>query len=332
MVDCETRLKRRNPDDGRIGGLIYSEMHHILPKHSGGDNSKENLVRLLPEEHYIAHMLLWKAYKNPKDFYAVRCIVNGFLNKKSLKLKIPENEYNSLKTRIGLYKQYIYNFRIHNGWQTDDGIRRISESRKGTMPCVDSNTGIKVGVFPTNHPDVISGKYVHHSKGKLSVIRKSDGVREFIKRADFNEAEYIKNYRDMSGRNNPNYKSLTDEFLNLLYSKVILSVENGHFNVRAFIDCVNADIETIGIRKISKPFILSRFGSIPSFLEEYNKIFGTKFVYNGLYRGFSTYKNQPKFGWVTNEIVDLKVKLNEIDDFLSSNSNYRRGRLKKKGI
>ena len=33
----------------------YTEKHHILPKCMGGDNSKHNIVRLTPEEHYVAH-------------------------------------------------------------------------------------------------------------------------------------------------------------------------------------------------------------------------------------------------------------------------------------
>lgn len=43
----------------------YTEIHHIIPRSLGGDNSEENLVMLSGREHYIAHMLLWKAY--PKE-------------------------------------------------------------------------------------------------------------------------------------------------------------------------------------------------------------------------------------------------------------------------
>lgn len=41
---------------------VYYETHHIIPKCIGGDNSPLNLVELLPEEHYTAHLLLAKAY------------------------------------------------------------------------------------------------------------------------------------------------------------------------------------------------------------------------------------------------------------------------------
>ena len=40
----------------------YFERHHILPRCMGGNDSSENLVKLTPEEHYIAHQLLVKMY------------------------------------------------------------------------------------------------------------------------------------------------------------------------------------------------------------------------------------------------------------------------------
>lgn len=38
----------------------YTEIHHIIPKSIGGDNTPENLVSLTAREHYICHMLLCK--------------------------------------------------------------------------------------------------------------------------------------------------------------------------------------------------------------------------------------------------------------------------------
>lgn len=44
----------------------YSERHHILPKCMGGGNEPENLVRLTPEEHFVAHQLLVKMHPEKK--------------------------------------------------------------------------------------------------------------------------------------------------------------------------------------------------------------------------------------------------------------------------
>ena len=38
----------------------YVEKHHVVPRCLGGTDRKENLVRLTPEEHYLAHQLLVK--------------------------------------------------------------------------------------------------------------------------------------------------------------------------------------------------------------------------------------------------------------------------------
>lgn len=38
----------------------YFENHHILPKSLGGDDDKENLVKLTAREHFLCHLLLTK--------------------------------------------------------------------------------------------------------------------------------------------------------------------------------------------------------------------------------------------------------------------------------
>jgi len=40
----------------------YVEKHHIIPRCVGGSDEGENLVKLTPEEHYVAHQLLVKIY------------------------------------------------------------------------------------------------------------------------------------------------------------------------------------------------------------------------------------------------------------------------------
>ena len=50
----------------------YVEIHHVIPKCIGGTNDKSNLVKLTPEEHYLAHQLLVKIYPgNDRLVYAV---------------------------------------------------------------------------------------------------------------------------------------------------------------------------------------------------------------------------------------------------------------------
>lgn len=51
----------------------YKERHHIIPRCLGGNDLKENLVDLTPEEHYIAHLLLVKIY--PKNTSLIHAAV-----------------------------------------------------------------------------------------------------------------------------------------------------------------------------------------------------------------------------------------------------------------
>lgn len=44
----------------RVDG--YFEVHHVLPRAFGGDDSDENLIILSPEDHFFAHLLLAKIY------------------------------------------------------------------------------------------------------------------------------------------------------------------------------------------------------------------------------------------------------------------------------
>lgn len=54
----ETRKKRKR----EVGK--YYERHHILPVSLGGNNEDGNLVYLTAREHFIAHWLLWRIYRN----------------------------------------------------------------------------------------------------------------------------------------------------------------------------------------------------------------------------------------------------------------------------
>jgi len=54
----------------------YGEYHHIMPKCLGGDDSERNLVKLTPEEHYLAHQLLTKIHPNNSSLiYAAHMMI-----------------------------------------------------------------------------------------------------------------------------------------------------------------------------------------------------------------------------------------------------------------
>jgi hypothetical protein len=68
----------------------YSELHHIIPRSMGGDNSKDNLVRLSARQHFICHLLLTKMSDNKKLAFALTRMLGGSKRYKPRSSKIYE--------------------------------------------------------------------------------------------------------------------------------------------------------------------------------------------------------------------------------------------------
>ena len=77
--------RQKNPAKG------YTEKHHILPKSLGGSDDPSNLVVLTGREHWVAHLLLYKIYRNSQMLFAcnmmaMRCEERGITYIKSSRL------------------------------------------------------------------------------------------------------------------------------------------------------------------------------------------------------------------------------------------------------
>jgi hypothetical protein len=77
------------------------EIHHILPKCLGGEDSDSNLVKLTYREHYIAHWILTKIYPNEsKIHYGFLCMIrdpNGFRNLNSRMIQTIKTNFSEFK-------------------------------------------------------------------------------------------------------------------------------------------------------------------------------------------------------------------------------------------
>ena len=219
------RLRKRNPKDLRIvnNSELYVEGHHIIPKSVGGSNNTDNIVTLLPEEHLFAHLIRYKAYGERCDFIAIKFVINGFNGKKKLKnIKTCLNR--KIRNSYAWMRQNSSSFRKTNGWQTKEGKHRISISRKGTFPVKDVLTGEIVGSVEKNHPKVVSGEWVHHSKGKHKFFNKKTGEGRYCNKNDLDNIEdwvSASNKDDQTtGTNNPKYSGITDDEIYDFYVKV----------------------------------------------------------------------------------------------------------------
>lgn len=79
---------------------IGYEIHHILPRSMGGTDEDENLVKLTYREHFIAHLLLSRAYPNNIG-YKLACVY--FLKRPDI---MGSRTYQNIKCNIERYKRY----------------------------------------------------------------------------------------------------------------------------------------------------------------------------------------------------------------------------------
>jgi len=76
----------------------YVEKHHIIPKCMNGTDNIDNIAKLTPEEHYVAHQLLVKIYPEIKglSYAAFMLSVNNGINKRNNK------QYGWIKKKIAI--------------------------------------------------------------------------------------------------------------------------------------------------------------------------------------------------------------------------------------
>ena len=74
----------------------YIEKHHIVPKSMGGSNKQSNIICLTSRQHYLAHWMLWKAFKN-KSMTAAFFFLSHKTGNKYQQRYIPSRVFESLR-------------------------------------------------------------------------------------------------------------------------------------------------------------------------------------------------------------------------------------------
>ncbi len=78
---------------------FYTERHHILPRSFGGSNHKDNLIFLTAREHFIAHLILWKAFRESMTTaFMMMCTVHSsnqqrYINLTSRQYEVLKEDY-----------------------------------------------------------------------------------------------------------------------------------------------------------------------------------------------------------------------------------------------
>ena len=137
----------------------YYEKHHIIPKCIGGGNEVSNIVKLTPEEHFIAHLLLGKMYPTNHKLAVAVFLISGRCNKPTVKTN--SRLYGELRRKASeMFASYNTGRTPWNkgGTHSDETRKKMSESGKKRAPISEetraklsaSKKGKKLG--PRNKP------------------------------------------------------------------------------------------------------------------------------------------------------------------------------------
>lgn len=296
------RLERRNSLDPRLTSEnLYVEIHHIIPVSVGGNDDPDNLVIVLPEEHLFLHKLRFKIYGCREDMLAVRFILNGLSTKSHL-----EDSRKSMKLTKSILQGYAYikanssEFRKKYGWQTVDGRKRISKYRTGLIPVKNSLTGEIIGEASIIDPRVVSGEWVHTSKGRK-----------------MSPSELEKRKFNSRGENNPRHLGVSDETL----VEEALKLFHTLGRIPSFAEISRyCKLNGVPCPTHSK----GRFSGkgMRGLILRLEEITGMKYTLPP--RNSSNYKHKYKSCWVTNGRATLKIKEEELEKYLTQ--GYRKGR------
>jgi len=170
----------------------YCETHHILPKSIGGDNSKDNLIKLSAREHYIAHLLLTK-FIFGKDRFKV---LNAFFcmnmkSKNTLNRYQNSKLYESLKIELSNLKSEYYK----KLWDDEEYKNKMREKAK--ISWYDGSREKQIEYMKNNSPFKI--KKIHEKTMKK---RKYNGSNPFVNNNPmYNEEAKRKKIEKTSGKN-----------------------------------------------------------------------------------------------------------------------------------
>jgi len=287
---------------------IYFESHHIVPEFmfknrkrkgpaghlDGSPNAADNLVLLTFQEHLTAHYYLYEIYKDTRYGYSTGAALQFFFVK-----------------AVGSHKRQIELSNIDAQFLNEMahlrqiGIDSISNARKGKMPVVVASTREKIGSVPVDHPNVISGLWVHHSKG--------------VKQTWAPQSQ--------KGNLNTNFRKMTTEHIGRIMQCVPLSsVDGTNCSKKLFQALIKT--EFVEFKKVSGNWIYNHLGPFEQIISNYNVKNQSYLTYNPYYRSLEQRnllsKASAEFRTVTNGSLSKRLTLSDIKQFLIDNPTYKR--------
>lgn len=191
---------------------VYYENHHIIPRCIGGGDNKTNLIKLLPEQHFLAHLLLAKIYNdNPKLWYSCNLMRRIGNNKKYsfVRKRISKNVkdrwakkhgYNDYSDQCEKIWQYFYYDKM-----TVNQIFEITN-----LPHDNINRSLKYYSIKFDLSNKLKERRfeIKSNNSKLARMNDTEETRknriEKSRNFDYTERN-IKMSKDRMGKNNPVY-------------------------------------------------------------------------------------------------------------------------------
>lgn len=303
-------IDQAKSENRKKGQGVYYESHHIVPEfmfkkrsrrgpagHLDGDpNNIDNLVLLTFQEHLMCHYYLYEIHRETRYGYSAGSALQFFFTKTGNKHQ-----------RQRALNEVDAEFLDKMGHLRSIGIESISNARKGKMPVVDASTREKIGSVSTTHPKVLSGEWIHHSKGITG----------------------HRNGKSQKGKDNNNYKGVTNSQKERVIDCISSSVVDDIYVIKnRFIDAVKKELTEF--RKISYVWIQTHIGKFDDIVDLYNQKNHTSLVFDPYYRSNDmrdTLSNaSSRWSWVTDGKRNLRIRYDDLQTHLIENLKFRQGR------
>jgi hypothetical protein len=156
----------------------YTEIHHIIPKCLGGNNSKDNLVSLTAKEHFLCHMLLCEIYPNNRKLWYALFLMSTNKNKKYQyqRYTISSRTYERIKL------EWVSKVK---GKSKPKGFGDKIKSKERNKKIGLANSKPKPDGFGKKHSILMTGKPKPEGFGDIVSKNKSKKVLQYDKKGNF---------------------------------------------------------------------------------------------------------------------------------------------------
>lgn len=158
----------------RVLENTYVEKHHIIPQSMGGSNDVTNIVKLTAKEHFVAHHLLWKMYRNREMVHAFMLMCN--IKRNGVKYSVSAKEYQLLKEDNRKFRSEFMTGRVGNNTGkslSQEWKDNISKALTGRPGGNNGSTGFK-GKHHTEENKKILSEKQKGNKNHLGILHSEE--------------------------------------------------------------------------------------------------------------------------------------------------------------